>query len=137
MTLEGGLADWQLLSEREIRAQELDSGELVASAKVGAIADRPAMHRPDLALVAPDGRVVAIEIELSVKSAARLVAICRGWARARHLAHIYYLAEPAPARAVERAIRATHATDRITVANLNDSASVIKSLSNLAPNALA
>lgn len=137
VALESGLTDWQLLSEREIRARALDNSEPFASAKIGVIANRPALHRPDLALVAPDGRVVAIEIELSVKAAARLAAICRGWARARYLAHVYYLAEPAPARAVERAIRATHATDRITVAGLNDTASIVGSLAGVSINALA
>lgn len=131
--LEVRLPDWLVLSEREIRAEELDAGKLVASAQVGVAADRPVLHRPDLALVGTDGRVVAIEIELSVKSATRLVAICRGWARARHLDHVYYLAALPPARAVERAIRTTSAADRITVVGLDDAAAVIEGLSSQAP----
>lgn len=131
------LPDWQLVGEREIRARELDSGEPFASAAIGAIAGRPAMHRPDLALIAPDGRVVAIEVELSVKSATRLAAICRGWARARHVAHVYYLAEPAPARAVERAVHATRTADRITIAGIGDTDPVVENLTRATIDALA
>ncbi len=84
--LHRGLPGWEAISEREIRAHERDEGELLASARVGELpGGRPALHRPDLALRSPRGRLVAVEVELSVKARARLVAICRGWARARHV----------------------------------------------------
>lgn len=73
------------------------------------------LHRPDLALVSPSGRVVAIEVERSIKAPGRLRAICRGWARARHVSHVYYLATEPAGRAVRRAIDATRAHDRIAV----------------------
>ena len=112
---------WELLSEREIRAEESDRGELVASAKLGDLpGGRPALHRPDLALVSPEGRTLAVEIELSIKAPRRLAAICRGWARARHVSHVYYLANAAPGRAVTRAISETRAQDRITVLPLQE-----------------
>jgi hypothetical protein len=63
---------------------------------------------------------VPIEVELSTKSASRLAAICRGWARARHINTVYYLATPRPARAVQRAIHATNTADRIRVLDLDD-----------------
>lgn len=110
------LPDWEVLSEREIRIQESDQGELIASTKLGELpGGRPALHRPDLALVSPDGNLVAIEVELSVKAPRRLAAICRAWARARHISATYYIATPAAASAVQRAIAETRSEDRIVV----------------------
>jgi hypothetical protein len=122
------MGDWDLLSEREIRAAELDAGQPFASARVGTIADRPALHRPDLALTTTTGRIVCIEVELSIKSASRLAAICRGWTRARHIEHVYYLAAPGPARAVQRAVRSTHAANRISVLGLDETAAVAEGI---------
>jgi len=127
VSLHRGFPGWELLSEREIRVQEGDRHELVASARLAERPDgRHALHRPDLALISPEGRTLAIEIELSIKAPRRLAAICRGWARARHVSHTYYLAEPAPARAVARAIAETRAEDRITVVALEDADSLIE-----------
>jgi hypothetical protein len=128
--IERGIRDWRLQSEREIRADELDAGEALASAAVGMVADRPMLHRPDLALTVPGGQVVCVEVELSVKSASRLAAICRGWARARHIDHVYYVAAPGPERAVERAVRATHAAERISVMALDQAAALAEQLTN-------
>jgi hypothetical protein len=82
------------------------------------------LHRPDLALTHPGVGVVPVEVELSIKSASRLAAICRGWARARHIDRVYYLAAEGPRRAVLRAVRATNATDRVTVLAMDDIASL-------------
>jgi len=126
VALHGAFPGWQLLSEREIRAEESDRAELVASADAG---ERPggrrALHRADLALISVEGRTLAIEIELSVKTPRRLAAICRGWARARHVDHVYYLATSAAARAVSRAVAETRTEDRITVLPLRDVVSLI------------
>jgi hypothetical protein len=122
--------DWILLSERGIRAAELEVGQPLASARIGTIANRPALHRPDLALMTVKGRIVCIEVELSIKSASRLAAICRGWARARHIEHVYYLTAPGPARAVQRAVRSTHAANRITVLGLEETAIVAERLAS-------
>jgi hypothetical protein len=109
-------ADWEILSEREIRVRESDRDELLASAKLGELpGGRPALHRPDLALLTPEGNVVAVEVELSVKAPRRLAAICTAWARARHISAVYYLAPPAVARAVQRAIAETRTEDRVVV----------------------
>jgi hypothetical protein len=110
---------WNLLSEREIRAVEADGEGLFASAQVGGD-ERKGLHRPDLVLLSPEGYVVAVEVELSTKSASRLQAICRGWARARHVDGVCYLAAPGPARAVERAMSKTRAGDRVRVFGLDD-----------------
>ncbi len=126
VALHRGLPGWELLSERGIRVAESDLGEMVASVSVGELGGRPALHRPDLALIATDGRVLAVEVELSVKAPRRLAAICRGYARARHVDHVFYLAAAAPGRAVERAVREVRGEDRITVLPL-DGAGVLAS----------
>jgi hypothetical protein len=128
VALHAGLPGAEVLSEREIRAVENDQAELVASARLGELpGGRPALHRPDLAVVSPDGgRVVAVEVELSVKAPRRLAAICRGYARARHLDHVYYLAIPAAARAVARGVAETRSEDRITVLALSDTDGLIQ-----------
>jgi len=128
---------WTMLSERELRVHESDEGELVASARLGELpGGRPALHRPDLALISPQGRALAIEIELSVKAPRRLAAICRGWARARHVSQVYYLATPPAARAVTRAVAETRSEDRITVLALADIGTLTATELNEAGNAL-
>ena len=117
--LEEAMPDWVVTSERLLRSIESELGELLASAQVGKVASQIVLHRPDLVLTCKKGIVVPIEIELSTKSASRLHTICRGWARARHVNTVYYLATPGPRRAVERAITATRATDRIRVFGLD------------------
>jgi hypothetical protein len=120
------LPDRGQLTEREIRIDESERAELVASANLGELAGgRPALHRPDLALLAQDERTVAIEVELSIKSPRRLQAICRAYARARHLDHVYYLATAPAARAVSRAVDETRAGERITVLALEDVAGLV------------
>lgn len=117
--LQRALPDWDVLSEREIRLVEADGGSLFASVRVGVVGDDQVLHRPDLALALPGMGVVPVEVELSVKSPARLAKICRGWARARHIDRVYYLATRGPARAVQRAVKATHAEDRVRVLALD------------------
>ncbi len=125
--LGAGLPDWQLRSEREIICQERERRELLASVRVGTSGGSARrLHRPDLALLSPAGRVVAIEVELTAKEPSRLRAICNGWARARHVDAVYYLAEPEPARAVARAVRRTRAEDRIRVLPLGETAEVVR-----------
>jgi hypothetical protein len=136
VALHDGFPGLEMLSEREIRATESDRGELVASVRVGEVpGGRPALHRPDLAVISPEGRTVAVEIELSVKATRRLAAICRGYARARHLQRVYYLAAPAAARAVGRSVAETRAEDRVTVLALADTASLIEAECGEASNA--
>jgi hypothetical protein len=121
VALHHGLSAWTLLSERELRVVESECGELVASARLGELpGGRPAIHRPDLALVSPERRVVAVEVELSIKAHRRLLAMCRGYTRARHINHVYYLANSAAGRAVTRAVEQTRAQDRITVLGLGE-----------------
>lgn len=111
-----GLPGWQILSDREIRCYERELGGLLASVRVGSRGGGvAALHRPDLALVSPAGRMVAVEVELSVKARSRLLAICRGWARARHVERVYYLASKPAVGALDRAVRETRSEDRVRV----------------------
>jgi hypothetical protein len=83
------------------------------------------MHRPDLALLSPQGRVVAIEVELAVKVPTRLASICSGWTRARHVDAVYYLATPAAARAVGRAAKKVRAEERVKILPLGQTAELV------------
>jgi hypothetical protein len=118
--LHRAMPGWDVLSEREVRSIEADGDGLFGSVQVGRVGDRQVLHRPDLVLALPGVGVVLVEVELSIKSASRLAAICRGWARARHIDRVYYLAAPGPGRAVQRAVNATRAADRVRVLGLND-----------------
>jgi hypothetical protein len=127
VALAAGLPDWRLLSEREILWQERQRRKLLASVRVGSRgAGIAALHRPDLALLSPRGRVVAIEVELAAKRPPRLVAICSGWARARHVDVVYYFASPTAARAVGRAARKTRAEDRLRILPLGQTAELVR-----------
>ena len=72
---------YHVWSEREVRVAELDAGGPVASAELGRLPDgRPRLRRADLILMPYEQngrRPVAIEVELAVKWARRLEAICR------------------------------------------------------------
>jgi hypothetical protein len=131
------LPEWGQMSERELRIAESDEAKLLASVKLGELpGGRPALHRPDLALIGRDNSVLAIEVELSVKAPRRLQAICRAYARARHLAHVYYLATPAVGRAVLRAVAEVRAEDRVAVLALDDFTGVAEAVEGSARHAL-
>jgi hypothetical protein len=113
----------QVLGERELRQLERLYGRALASAELGAGlgAERPP-HRPDLVLLAPSPQAelpVAVEVELALKAPRRLEAICRAWARCRHVAGVLYIASDDARRGVERAIAHTDAGDRVVVVSLD------------------
>lgn len=109
-----------VVGEGELRALERTAGAPVASAEVGHAADGSvALHRPDL-VCWPDGRPVAVEVELTVKAPRRLRLILRGWARSRRVAGVAYYASPHAARAVAAAVHSEQAGDRVAVLGLED-----------------
>ena len=122
-TIELGMAmlDWDLMSERELRSMEKEHGKLIASAQVGqprfSREVAPSRHRLDM-----HSGILSYQSRSSCRPSQRprLDEICRGWARARHVDTVYYLAAPGPRRAVERAVAATKASDRIRVLGLED-----------------
>jgi hypothetical protein len=114
---------YRVWSEREVRVAELDAGGPVASAELGRLTDgRPRLRRADLVLVPRDEgrRPVAVEVELTVKWARRLEAICRAWARCRLVDRVRYYASPAAARAVARAVERVQAHDVIEIYSLDE-----------------
>jgi hypothetical protein len=112
--------DQALLSDREHRAAERVAAQPLASAIMGSDrGDRGALHRPDLVLMGPGGEpMTAIEIEMTLKTKARMERILRGYLRNRNLATVRYYAPPQIATAVERAARATGADQLLEVAPL-------------------
>jgi len=81
----------QVLTELELRFEEMLAGEPIASAELGDTLDgRPRLHRPDLVVKGEDGFTV-YEIELTPKSRWRLEAILRAWRRAYNVERCVYL----------------------------------------------
>ncbi len=109
--LEPRLVHETLLSDREHRAAENAAQRPLASGVLSS--DRPGgprLHRPDFALIGAENEwVVAIEIELTLKTRTRLERILRGYVRNRNLSAVRYYAAPQIGEAVRRASRAVGA----------------------------
>lgn len=109
----------RVLTERELRFAEQVEGKKIASAEVGEYRGGPRLHRPDLVVVAEIG-TIAVEVELTPKSPARLQSILRGWkweVMAKKVAEVRYLCAPGEARrAVERAVAKINAENHIVIA---------------------
>ena len=109
----------RVIGEAGLRSLERAHGRAVASAPLShAAVGKAPLHRPDLVLwtdSSQHGPPVAIEVELTVKGAARLHAICRAWARAHHVAGVLYLLSPQSAAAVRAAVAQAHAEQRISL----------------------
>jgi hypothetical protein len=107
-----------LLSEREILARERAEGAPLFSAKLAG----GRLHRADLVRLAPDGGPgEAIELELTVKGAARLDALLRAWRLAvaeRRLSGVVYHCSPYSRRFVEAAIARTRTEAMISAVPL-------------------
>jgi hypothetical protein len=109
--------DARVLAERELRLAERVEGRPLASARLDRHG-REGLHRPDLAIIADSG-TVACEVELTTKAPRRLEAIMRAWRRASHIAEVRYLCgSPGVRRAVERAVAATYAAEKVRVEEL-------------------
>lgn len=103
----------RLLTERELLLAERVEGRPLASAAI-TTHGRDGLHRPDLAIVGD--RVISVELELSLKAPRRLEAIVRAWRRASHVGEVrYFCGSVAISRAVERAVAATHAGEKVRV----------------------
>jgi hypothetical protein len=112
----------EVWGEPHLRAAELAADRPIASAQLGQLPDgRPRLRRPDLVLFPPEAALpVAVEVELSVKGARRLEAICRAWARCRIVSEVRYYAPAHVARAVSRAVSVVHAHDAIRILSLDE-----------------
>jgi hypothetical protein len=110
------LAGMQILSEREIVAHERAEGRPIYSASMR----YGRFHRADLVSLW-GGEATAIEVELTVKAAPRLVAILRAWRSAvgeGRLAHVAYHCAPRVRPYVEKAIARTASSRAISVVDL-------------------
>jgi hypothetical protein len=136
--LEHGYPDHRLIGERELRREERERGRSIASAEMGpSYMGHARLHRPDFVLLASRGegdlgteglatpasapqapRPVAVEVELTVKAPAQLLAICRAWARCRTVAGVLYIVSPPVERALARALTEVRAEERIVVVPL-------------------
>jgi hypothetical protein len=122
--LEPELTDQTLLSDREHRAAERAAAQPLASAIMGSDrGDHRALHQPDLVLIGAGGEpLTAIEIELTLKTEARIERTLRGYVRNPNLATVRYYAPPHIANAVERAARVTGADALLELAPLPQAA---------------
>jgi hypothetical protein len=121
--LEQAYPDHRVVSERELRRDERESGRALASACLGhGPGGAPLLHRPDLVLW-PDGSSeqlpVAVEVELTVKAPQRLLEICRAWARCRCIAGTLYLASEPVRGPLARAVERAQASERIAAVELD------------------
>ncbi|HEY1687939.1 MAG TPA: hypothetical protein VGF95_03650 [Solirubrobacteraceae bacterium] len=147
--LELRCGEHRLAGERELRRDERRIGKALASATLDFDEQgREVRHRPDLVLWprASSGeldedderngsydsrrrqqrawkRPIAVEIELTVKSAKRLEAICRAWSRCELVAGVLYIASPQAHEAVLSAVTNLDASKRIAVLALADPSS--------------
>ena len=116
--LEDAYPDRRVMGERELRREESEQAQALASASLGlGGTGSPLLHRPDLVLwpTSADRTLpVAVEVELTVKAPRRLIAICRAWARCRSVAGVLYLTTPEVRGPLARAIRAAAAERAIT-----------------------
>ncbi len=118
--LEPRLEDQKLLTDREHRAAENTTGQPLGSAILGpADNGHRRLHRPDFILTHHGSKdMVAIELELTLKTRTRLERILRGYLRNPNVTAIRYHAPQPVADAVERAARATGAHSILELASL-------------------
>lgn len=106
----------QVLSEREILARERAEGKRIFSAALG----HGRFHRADLLRLTGEG-AEAIEVELTVKGAARLDGILRAWRFAvaeRRFTRVTYHCAPPVRRFVDQAIARTATGEMIGAVDL-------------------
>ncbi len=103
--------------ERELQRDERSLGRPLASARMSWRSEWGESHRPDLVVwpAAAGGLPVAVEVELTAKAPARLLEICRAWARCPHVAGVLYLAATPAFAPLARAIRSAGAEGRLAL----------------------
>jgi DNA-binding MarR family transcriptional regulator len=109
-----------LLTERELRFEEMLAGKPIASATLGeTLNGHLRLHRPDLVVRGPGGYTV-YEVELTPKSRRRLEAILRAWRRARNVERCVYVCPPSSPtqQVVHAAVRRVRAEDEVRVVEL-------------------
>jgi ParB-like chromosome segregation protein Spo0J len=96
--LERRYPDHRVLVERELHREERSQRRRLASVNIRRHG-RTRSHFPDIVIWPPSAPEepaplpVAVEVELTLKSREELTAICRAWARARHVEAVLYYVE--------------------------------------------
>jgi hypothetical protein len=100
-----------IFSERDIRARERISGQIIASASL----PDNRLRLPDLAVLT-DAGTIAVEVELSPKGPARLDPLIEAWKQADHVSEVrYYAKSGTTRRGLQRAIDKANASERIRI----------------------
>jgi hypothetical protein len=86
----------RVLTERECRRAEADTDVRFHVAVRGEGPRGLAQRWPDIVLLAPDGRKVAVELEFAVKHTARLQRIVTGYQDSRAYEQVLYLVDSVP-----------------------------------------
>jgi hypothetical protein len=108
----------QIVSEREMRSRDGTSGRRANpfGVRLGGVGPggRQRLHYPDLLLVGPRGRRVALELELTSKGRARRERILAGYAADGRIDSVLYLVDrPATARAIRGSASRLGISDRV------------------------
>jgi hypothetical protein len=117
---------YEVLNERELRARAQSARTVGARHRAGPYVHHAggAYKRADLLIrprSAADGLPIAVEVELSRKSAQHLRAICAAWRGCHDVAAVLYVAAPSVLEPLRRAIGQADAQQRITVLELEES----------------
>lgn len=103
----------RVFSERELRSLDERLDHELGTERFGVEtggydrAGRPALHHPDVLVLASDERGVALELELSVKARSRLESILLGYAHCPRVHRVVYVTDSG---AVNRVLRDTVAS---------------------------
>ncbi len=117
----GSFGRWsQVIGERRLHSEDMLSPDRPHSIRLGGYDNKGKVrrHYPDLVLVDPQGRRVALELELTTKDVGRRERILAGYGAERRIDGVVYFVERnARGRAVGRAIQSSAAqmdvTDRV------------------------
>lgn len=106
----------EILAERQLRSHDEapDRADAPLAVRLGGIGrgGRERLHYPDLLLLRPDGRRIAVELELSAKSRTRLAGILAGYGADPRIDAVLYLV---PNRKLGRSVIA--AAERLGLAS--------------------
>jgi hypothetical protein len=108
----------EVISERALRSRDMtpDGRERPLGVRLGVLgpSGREGLHYPDLLLVDPGGRRVAVELELTPKGAGRRDRILAGYASDARIDAVLYLVEKAGVgRKIEASARAVGAGELV------------------------
>jgi hypothetical protein len=110
----------EVIAERELRSHDgrVERDGEPYGVRLGGVGPhgRERLHYPDLLLITPEGRRIAVELELSSKGNRRREQILGGYAADARIDAVLYLVEnPSLARAIERSAERVGGDDRVHV----------------------